>query len=299
MEERVVTTTSRTNAHSPTANVPMSVPAVNRSTLLPDVVLVVQSPLHLNNFYKYLSNHPDQVWCSKLLNGIKCGMNIGFEGERTRIISDSWKSALDHPEVITEYLANEVAAGWKAGLFTQPLFSDFVESPMGIVTKKCLFPVTYRIIHDLSLPPQDSINNHIDPDAFRCFYGSFNNVVAHIIKHGVGTLSAKLDLADTFKHILARSQDWPLLDLFLPFGLHSSPALFNECVDALQYAMQINKVQDLLHYLDDYFTVGPPESPVCASNIATMIATCEELGFTANPKKLQNLLQPQISSGET
>ena len=34
-----------------------------------------------------------------------------------------------------EYLANEVAAGCKAGLFTQPPFSAFVRLPMGIVTK--------------------------------------------------------------------------------------------------------------------------------------------------------------------
>ena len=78
------------------------------------------------------------------------------------IVSDNWKLALDHPEVITEYLANEVAIGHKVGLFTQPPFSDFVISLMGIITKKHSFPVKYRIIHDLSWPPQDSINGHID-----------------------------------------------------------------------------------------------------------------------------------------
>ena len=177
--------------------------------------------------------------------------------------------------------------------------------PMGVVTKKCSFPVKYRIIHNLSWPAQDSVNDHIDPDAFRCFYGSFDDAVALVIKHRVGSLSAKLDLADAFKHILIRSQDWPLLvsswdlqhpdssmshlyymDLFLLFGLHNSPALFNEYADALQYAMKTNKVQDLLHYLDDYFTVGPPHSLVCANNIATMIAICEELGFTVNSDKV-------------
>ena len=76
------------------------------------------------------------------------------------------------------------------------------------------------------------------------------------------------------------------MDLFLPFGLCSSPALFNEYADALHYTMQINKVQDLLHYLGDYFTVGPPDFLVCASNIATMMATYEELGFTVNPQKV-------------
>ena len=175
---------------------------------------------------------------------------------------------------------------------------------MGIVAKKCSFPVKYRIIHDLSWPPQDSVNDHIKLDAFRCFYGSFDDAVALIIKHGAGTLSAKLDLANAFKHILIRSQDLSLLgsswdlqhpdgstchlyyvDLFLPFGLCSSPALFNEYVDALQYAMKTNKVQDLLHYLDDYFTVGPTQSLVCANNIATMIAMCEDLASLLIQKK--------------
>ena len=176
-------------------------------SLLPNVVLVAQSPLHLNHFHKYLSNHPDQAWCSKLLKGIKCSVNIGFDGERTTIISDNWKSAVDHPEVITEYLAKEVAAAHKAGPFTQLPFSDFVGSPMGVVAKKHSFPVKYRIIYDLSWPPQDSVKNHIDSDAFRCFYGSFDDAVALIVKHGMGAMSVKLDLADAFKHILVRSQD--------------------------------------------------------------------------------------------
>ena len=313
MEERAVTTTNRTNAHSPAANVLTSVTAVSRSTLLPNVVLVAQSPLHLNNFHKYLSNHPDQVWCSKPLNGIEHGMNIGFDDERTSIISDNCKSALDNPEVITEYLANVVAAGHKAGPFTQPPFLDFVGLPMDIVTKKHLFPVKYRIIHDLSWPPQDSINNHIDPDAIRCFSGSFNNAVALIIKHGIGTMSAKLDLADAFKYILVRSQAWPswahLVTSRLIYGLSLlcgplSPLWAAQLSGCVQWICQCHsihhanqQVQDLLHYLDDYFTVGPPDSPVCASNIMTMIATCKELDFAVNPKKLENLLQWKISSG--
>ena len=147
------------------------------------------------------------------------------------------------------------------------------------------------------------MNNHIDPDAFRCFLGSFDDVVALIFKNGVGAMSAKLDLADAFKHILVRSQDWPLLgsswdlqlpdgsmvylyymDLFLPFGLCSFPALFNKYTNALQYTMQVNQVGDLLHYLDDYITVGPSDSSVCVNTIMTMITMCEECGFTVNPE---------------
>ena len=50
--------------------------------------------------------------------------------------------------------------------------------------------------------------------------------------------------------------------------------------------MQVSQVEDLLHYLDNYFIVGPPDSSVYANNIESMIATCEELGFAINPEKV-------------
>ena len=86
MGEKAVITSNWTDAHSPIANEHMSVATVSRSTLLPDVVLVAQSPLHLNNCCKSLANHPDQAWCSQLLHGIEHGMNTGFEGERMTIV---------------------------------------------------------------------------------------------------------------------------------------------------------------------------------------------------------------------
>ena len=127
-----------------------------------------------------------------------------------------------------------------------------------------------------------------------------------IIKHGVGALSAKLDLAECLQ---AHTHQKPGL---ASFGLILGPPVsrwfyvppllcgpFSSIWAVqlpspvqwihgmhLQYAMKTNKVQDLLHYLDDYFTVGPPQSPVCTNNITTMIATCEELGFTVNSEKV-------------
>ena len=115
---------------------------------------------------------------------------------------------------------------------------------MGIVIKKCSDSVKYRIIHDLSWPPGDSVNDHINPDLYCCIYASFDQAISLVKKQGVHALMAKLDLADAFKHILVCCEDWPLLyssldtpqsdgsvfrqyyvNLFLPFSLHSSPAI--------------------------------------------------------------------------
>ena len=175
---------------------------------------------------------------------------------------------------------------------------------MGIVIKKHSDSVKYFIINDLSWPPRHSVNDHINPDLYCCVYASFDQAVSLDKKHGVGDLMAKLDQADAFKHIPVCPKDWLLLcsswdatlpdgsvqmqyyvDLFLPFGLHSSPAIFNQYTDALEFDMQANSISNLLHYLDNYFMAGLAGSVECQHNISTMAKVCRELGFTVYPSK--------------
>ena len=218
----------------------------SRSTQLQSVILQAQLPLKLYSFQCYLACHPDRQWSQSLLQGICKGVDIGYQVKRKTVWSGNWKSAVDNGSVVNEYLTAEVALGRKAGPFNQLPFLTYVRLPMGIVIMKCSDSVKYCIIHDLSWPPGDSVNNHIDPDLICCIYASFDQAVSLIKKQGVGALMAKLDLADASKHILVHPEDWPLLcsfwdislpdgsvcrqyyiDLFLPFSLCSSPAIFN------------------------------------------------------------------------
>ena len=84
----------------------------------------------------------------------------------------------DNGSMVSNYLTTEVALGRKAGPFNQPSFSTYVGSLMGIVIKKCLDSVKYCIIHDLSWPPRESINDHINPDLYCYCYASFNQAVS-------------------------------------------------------------------------------------------------------------------------
>ena len=278
---------------------------VRRTTQLQNGILQAQSPLDLDSFQHYLACHPERQWNQSLLQGICKGVDIGFQGERKTVWSGNWKSAVDSGSVVSDYLAAEVALGRKAGPFNQPLFSTYVGSSMGIVIKKHSDSVKYHIIHDLSWPPGDSINDHIDTDLYHCIYASFDQAVSLIKKQGVGALMAMLDLADAFKHILVHPEDWPLLcsswdttqadslvlwqyyiDLFMPFGLCSSPAIFNHYADMLEFAMWANGINDLLHYLDGYFMAGPAGTGECQHNINTMAQVCREMGFVVNPSKV-------------
>ena len=148
-------------------------------------------------------------------------------------------------------------------------------------------------------------HGHIDPDLCCCIYASFNQAVSLIIKQGVGALMAKLDLANAFKHILGHPEDWLLLcslwdttqadslvlrqcyvNLFLPFGLCSSPAIFNHYANVLEFAMWVNGIHDLLHYLNDYFMTGPTGTGNFQHNINKMVEVCREMGFMVNPSKV-------------
>ena len=119
-------------------------------------------------------------------------------------------------------------------------------------------------------------------------------------KCGVGTYLSKIDLADAFKHILVREEDWKLLGCtvtdatgrlnhyaktVLPFGLRSSPCLFNKYANALEYIMQQNGITSVVHYIDDYVT-WHTSLATCQRNFDIMLQTCDMLGFSVQPSKV-------------
>ena len=68
------------------------------------------------------------------------------------------------------------------------------------------------------------------------------------------------------------------IDTCLPFGLRSAPHIFNELSTAIHWILQHSYgVQHLLHYLDDFFTAGPADSPVCERTITAMLTLCDKI----------------------
>ena len=75
------------------------------------------------------------------------------------------------------------------------------------------------------------------------------------------------------------------VDSVLLFGLRSAPLLFSAIADALLYIMLDNGVSWAIHYLDDFITIGAPDSPECFQNMQTMQAICREAGLPLEPEK--------------
>ena len=82
------------------------------------------------------------------------------------------------------------------------------------------------------------------------------------------------------------------LDCCLPFGLRSAPRLFNILADLLEWIIKQQGVSFCLHYLDDFLTIGPPESAICKQNLNTIQQVCEWLGI---PLALEKVEGPSTS----
>ena len=64
------------------------------------------------------------------------------------------------------------------------------------------------------------------------------------------------------------------IDLTLSFGLRSARAIFNTVADSFHWCLVYNwNVLDLLHYLDDYFTLGPPNYNICGIELDSIRMT--------------------------
>ena len=149
---------------------------------------------------------------------------------------------------------------------------------------------------DLSSPGGASVNDGIDPDRFTLHYITLDQVIRLVSKLGPRALMAKFDVEAAYRNVPAHPSHRILLgmkwhnqfyvDLVLPFGLRSAPFIFNSIADMVEWIL-VNSYQipDLLHYLDDFITAGPPQSLQCAHNLATAMQVCQRLGLPFHPAK--------------
>ena len=265
------------------------------SSFTPPLLSPPSTPIVIPNLSTELENHPNQKFASDLLHDLQWGCRLGYTGPRAPRVTPNLKSASLHPQAVSDALAKEVSRGHTAGPFQEPPLQNLQCSPLGVVPKK---DGTWRIIMDLSSPHGSSVNDFIPKDTYTLHYATFDEALALVARHGQNALMAKLDIKHAFRLCPVHPADLELLgihwegqyyiDLRLPFGLRSSPYLFNRLADAFEWILKNNyTITDLMHYLDDYFTVGPPNSKTCADNVNIMIHLASHLGIPLAPEKLE------------
>lgn len=244
----------------------------------------------------FLQDYPDRHFVSSLLNIIERGANIGFSGPEVVRPSKNLKSAFDDESFMDVAVEKLVLNAQVHGPFESLPMPGLRCSPLGSVTRK-RNPNKRRIINHLSWPRGLSVNDGIPDSEAYISYDMFERAVEDLIRSGPGSLLAKLDLKEAFRHIPIRAEDWHHLGFswrsqfyyctVLTFGLRSAPYIFNLFAEALHWIIQRHIPSRLRHYLDDFLLTFAPDSPShwCSAAVEWVMGLGQSLGLCFQDSK--------------
>ena len=248
---------------------------------------LANSPIVLNNLLLALETYPDREAAGLLADGFQFGFSLNYSGPRQRYEAKNLKSVDSNMEIVRQKISKELEAGRIGGPYDEPPFTNFRVSPLGLVPKK--EEGEFRLIHHLSYPSGDSVNDHIDPKLCSVQYTSFDKAIEMVQKLGPGALLAKADIKSAFRLLPVSPSDFELLgfkfegkyyfDKCLPFGCSISCALFEKFATFLEYLVrQLVTAGHLEHYLDDYLGGGTANNNECKAIIEAFHSQCNILG---------------------
>ena len=122
---------------------------------------------------------------------------------------------------------------------------------------------------DLSSPGEASVNDRINPNDFTLHYVTTDHIIRMVSCKGA--LLVKFAMEVAYQNIAVHPHDRFLL------GMCPVPYIFNSVADPVQWILVNNnyccyccnikfcnyhQIPDLLHFLDDFITVGPLDPPL-------------------------------------
>lgn len=261
----------------------------------PQANKLVVTPVKVNVLGQFLEGYDDHLK-TFLYEGFEQGFKIQYQGPRQQRFCKNLLSVQQHENIVAEKLQKEVSLGRIAGPFNFLPFSNLQCSPIGIVPKKEINE--FRLIHHLSYPDGASINDFIPDELCSVSYTTVDDAIKQIKKLGKSCLLAKTDIASAFRILPVHPDDHELLgiqfngdfyyDKCLPMGCSISCSIFETFSTALQWiACTKFGVPTMLHILDDFLFLGPPDSSICKLALHQFMSMCDVLGVPIKGEKTE------------
>ena len=247
----------------------------------------IPTPIRIHQLSQYLTGYNAKK-VRFLMSGFTQGFRLQYQGERLFRDAKNLKSAYDLPEVLRIEIAKELQAGRIGGPFISPPFPQLQISPLGLIAKK--EAGAYRLIHHLSFPEGESINDGISADDSHVQYQSIYDTIKYIRSMGVGSLMAKTDIEKAFRILPVHPDDYELLgmkvnklfyyDKALPMGCSISCRLFEDFSTAIHWVLS-NKlaIPAVVHVLDDFLFIGSPATQECMHSLQSFLTLCENINI--------------------
>jgi hypothetical protein len=250
-----------------------------------DIFDIAKSPVNVISL-KYFCSKYDRKEAHFLINGFVNGFPVQYSGPRVLRDSENLRSTALNPDIIQSQINKEVQAGRIAGPFNERPLPNLIISPVGLVPKKT--PGEFRMIHHLSYPSGESINDYIDPAVCTVQYTSFDEAVNLVQELGRNCKLFKSDIKSAYRIIPIQPSDFELLgfrfndkyyfDKALPFGASISCITFERFARFLEFSVKLKmKSGKLIHYLDD-FLGGNKTTDLCIRDLNHFKDVFAELG---------------------
>ena len=246
-----------------------------------------KSTLRPMRWLKLLANYPDPSFTQNIVGIATHGARIGYEGPPLQLQTDNHASALQISQELSQNIADELRLARICPMNELP--PNYACSPLGATPKKQNGEITrWRRIHDLSFPHGYSVNDGI-PEHYRSLtYQTLDDAIRIIERLGRHTTLHKRDLRDAFRKIPVSPLDHFLLlfkwenqiyaDMFLPFGLATSPFIFNMFSEALHWILNHLYGLEVVHYLDDFLLFNCTRKSLFST-------VCSDVGFEEKTNK--------------
>ena len=221
-----------------------------------------------------------------LVSGFREGFRLGFQGIDINQRCQNLKSAESELDILMSKLDAEIQLGRIAGPFDDPPFVNFRVSPLGLVPKH---NGSYRLIHHLSYPEGDSLNDGIPKDLTSVHYASIQTAIRHILDIRDNVYLCKTDVASAFRLLPVHPDEYPRLgmqvgdryyfDRTLPMGCSRSCQLYEEFATALEWIarQKLNAVY-ISHVLDDSIFIAST-AQTCLGGLHVFMDMCNTLGI--------------------
>ena len=264
----------------------------------PCLCCIAPSPIRIQALISSLDKYPDRKAAQVLKQGFSKGFSIGYNGPRLPVDCKNLTSARANHNVVMGKLRKEINLGRIAGPYVTPPIPNLRVSPIGLVPKSC--GNAFRLIHHLSWPDGNSVNDWIDKEDSTVKYTSFDDAVQCIAISGQSTLMAKSDIKSAFRLLPVRPQDFELLgmkaggyyfvDKCLPMGVASAPSLFETFSTFIEWVTKERGQCDrVIHYCDDFLVYGGHGSgkDSCLQVLQSFQGVCNELGVPLAEEKTE------------
>lgn len=244
---------------------------------------------------------------------IKSGARDGFPSLQNGVIKlgENLASAKQWPEAVRKKLAEELEKGRLMGPLKTVPFQTCVISPIGVVPKK--EPGKFRLIHHLSYPKGNSVNEAIDKEDKTVYYPSVDDAIESILAGGKDVWLAKTDIKSAFRIVPVHPEYYSALgimwegeyyfDRCLPMGCATSCKIFTEisnCLVELFYSSP--ESSKCINVLDDFLFIGSTKQGTKQA-LRTFLELCAQIGVpiadekTEGPEKSITFLGIEIDAG--